>query len=114
MRVENVTEEVLSVATIGMAEADRDKAIAAKMKEISGRNKENGKYEPEVKSFFYGNEYYLFVYQTFTDIRLVGNPPESVGKFGGDTDNWMWPRHTGDFSMIRIYANEKMNPPPTL
>lgn len=110
VRVENVTEEVLSVATIGMAEADRDKAIAAKMKEISGRNKENGKYEPEVKSFFYGNEYYLFVYQTFTDIRLVGNPPESVGKFGGDTDNWMWPRHTGDFSMIRIYANEKNEP----
>ncbi len=110
VRVENVTEEVLSVATAGMPEADRDKAIAAKMKEIVGKNKENGKYEPEVKSFFYGNEFYLFVYQTFTDIRLVGNPPESVGKFGGDTDNWMWPRHTGDFSMIRIYANEKNEP----
>ncbi|MEN9394956.1 MAG: hypothetical protein RL362_1177 [Bacteroidota bacterium] len=112
IRVEDVTSEVLGVVTEGMSEADRDKAIAAKTREIAGRNKENGKYEPEVKSFFYGNEFYLFVYQTFTDIRLVGNPPESVGKFGGDTDNWMWPRHTGDFSMIRIYANDKNEPAP--
>jgi hypothetical protein len=112
VRVEDVTAEVLGVVTEGMSEADRDKAIAAKTREIAGRNKENGKYEPEVKSFFYGNEFYLFVYQTFTDIRLVGNPPESVGKFGGDTDNWMWPRHTGDFSMIRIYANDKNEPAP--
>jgi hypothetical protein len=64
----------------------------------------------EVKSFFYGNEYYMMVYQTFSDIRLVGNPPESVGKFGGDTDNWMWPRHTGDFSMLRIYADKNNQP----
>jgi hypothetical protein len=112
IRVEDVTAEVLSVVTEGMTEAERDKAIAAKTREIAGRNKENGKYEPEVKSFFYGNEFYLFVYQTYTDIRLVGNPPESVGKFGGDTDNWMWPRHTGDFSMIRIYANDKNEPAP--
>jgi hypothetical protein len=112
IRVEDVTAEVLGVVTDGMTEAERDKAIAAKTREIAGRNKENGKYEPEVKSFFYGNEFYLFVYQTFTDIRLVGNPPESVGKFGGDTDNWMWPRHTGDFSMIRIYANDKNEPAP--
>ncbi len=112
IRVEDVTSEVLGVVTEGMSEAERDKAIAAKTREIAGRNKENGKYEPEVKSFFYGNEFYLFVYQTYTDIRLVGNPPESVGKFGGDTDNWMWPRHTGDFSMIRIYANDKNEPAP--
>ncbi|MBM3428264.1 MAG: S46 family peptidase, partial [Bacteroidetes bacterium] len=112
IRVEDVTAEVLGVVTDGMTESERDKAIGAKMREISGRNKENGKYEPEVKSFFYGNEFYLFVYQTFNDIRLVGNPPESVGKFGGDTDNWMWPRHTGDFSMIRIYANDKNEPAP--
>ncbi len=112
IRVEDVTAEVLSVVKPEMTEQERDKAIAAKSKEIAGRNKMDGKYEPEVKSFFYGNEFYLFVYQTYNDIRLVGNPPESVGKFGGDTDNWMWPRHTGDFSMIRIYANEKNEPAP--
>ncbi|MGB1032608.1 MAG: S46 family peptidase, partial [Flavobacteriales bacterium] len=62
------------------------------------------------KSFFYGNEYYMFTYNTYMDVRLVGAPPESVGKFGGDTDNWMWPRHTGDFSMIRIYSDSDNNP----
>ncbi len=64
-------------------------------------------YQANVRSFFYGNEYYLFISEVFKDVRLVGAPPESVGKFGGDTDNWMWPRHTGDFSVFRIYANEK-------
>lgn len=58
----------------------------------------------EVKSFFYDNEYYLLTYQTFTDVRLVGTPPESIGKFGGDTDNWVWPRHTGDFALFRVYT----------
>ena len=56
------------------------------------------------KSFFEGNEYYLFVYETYRDVRLVGTPPESIGKFGGDTDNWMWPRHTGDFTFMRAYV----------
>jgi hypothetical protein len=110
VRIDNVTKEVLAALNDGMSEADREKAIAAKNKELSAAASENGKYEVEVKSFFHGNEFYTMVYQTFRDIRLVGNPPESVGKFGGDTDNWMWPRHTGDFSMLRIYANKSNEP----
>lgn len=72
--------------------------------------KEGPGYEGKVKSFYYDNEYILMVYQVFSDVRLVGTPPESVGKFGGDTDNWMWPRHTGDFSIFRIYADQNNNP----
>ena len=64
----------------------------------------NGLYDAVVKSFFEGNEFYLFVYQTYKDIRLAGAPPSSIGKFGADTDNWMWPRHTADFSMFRVYT----------
>jgi hypothetical protein len=60
-----------------------------------------------VRPFFQGNEYYYFVYQDYKDVRLVGTPPESLGKFGGDTDNWEWPRHTADFSMFRVYADAK-------
>ena len=110
VRIEDVTKDMLSVVSDGMSETDRDKALAAKSKELSAANTNSGMYEVEVKSFFYGNEYYMMVYQTFSDIRLVGNPPESVGKFGGDTDNWMWPRHTGDFSMLRIYADKNNQP----
>lgn len=110
IRIDDVTKDVLSVVTAGMSEAEREKAIAAKSKELVAANNEGGKYEIEVKSFYFGNEFYMMVYQTFRDIRLVGNPPESVGKFGGDTDNWMWPRHTGDFSMLRIYADANNEP----
>ena len=67
-------------------------------------------YGAYIRPFFYGNEYYMFVTETFKDIRLVGAPPSSIGKFGGDTDNWMWPRHTGDFSVFRIYANKDNKP----
>jgi hypothetical protein len=63
-----------------------------------------------VKSFLNGNEFYVFVYQRFNDIRLVGTPPNSIGKYGGDTDNWMWPRHTGDFALYRIYCNSDGTP----
>lgn len=110
VRIDDVTKDVLSVVTDAMTEEERDKAIGAKIKEITGKNSDNGKYEIEVKSFFYGNEYYMMVYEAFNDIRLVGNPPESVGKFGGDTDNWMWPRHTGDFSILRVYASKDNKP----
>lgn len=67
-------------------------------------------YNAIVRPFYYGNAYYLFVYEVFNDVRLVGAPPEAIGNFGGDTDNWMWPRHTGDFSMFRVYANENNEP----
>ncbi len=69
----------------------------------------NGR-KAQVESIFYGNQYYLFVFREYRDVRLVGAPPSSIGKFGGDTDNWMWPRHTGDFSMFRIYADKDNNP----
>lgn len=110
VRVEDITKTVLEVVKEGMAEGDRQAMIQGKLMELQAKASEGGKYDVDAKSFFYGNEFYLFVYETYRDIRLVGNPPESVGKYGGDTDNWMWPRHTGDFSMIRIYADAKNQP----
>ena len=68
------------------------------------------RYGAQVKPFFTGNKFYLFVTETFTDVRLVGAPPSNIGNFGGDTDNWMWPRHTGDFSVFRVYANRDNKP----
>jgi hypothetical protein len=110
VRVEDVTESVLGAVNANMTEAERDAAIMARNKELVKAANESGLYNSEVKTFYAGNEFYLFVYQTYRDIRLAGNPPESVGKFGGDTDNWMWPRHTGDFSMLRIYAGAENKP----
>lgn len=83
---------------------------ATKQEIISAASSEGPGYTAEVKPMFYKNEYFLMVYQEFSDIRLVGTPPENIGKFGGDTDNWMWPRHTGDFSIFRIYANANNEP----
>ncbi|MBL7943623.1 MAG: S46 family peptidase [Flavobacteriales bacterium] len=110
VRIEDVTSEILGRLNDSMSESVRNSTIEAAMKELEEKAAEGGKYEPEVKSFFYNNEFYMMVYQTFRDIRLVGNPPESIGKYGGDTDNWMWPRHTGDFSMMRIYADADNQP----
>jgi hypothetical protein len=93
-----------------MTEADREKAIKEEIALIEKENSEGGKYVVSVRSFFQGNEYYYFVFQDYKDVRLVGTPPSSIGKFGGDTDNWEWPRHTGDFSMFRIYADANGNP----
>ncbi len=104
VRMEDKTSEVLGTVTDDMDESARSAAIGKKIEELKNAAAEDGKYEVELKSFFNGNEYYLFVYQEYKDIRLVGAPPSSIGKFGGDTDNWMWPRHTGDFSIFRIYT----------
>ena len=104
VRMEDKTTDVLSVVTADMDENARNAAITKKVEELKKEATENGKYTVELKSFFNGNEYYMFVYQQYKDIRLVGAPPSSIGKFGGDTDNWMWPRHTGDFSIFRIYT----------
>jgi len=71
---------------------------------------EGNHYSAIVRPFYYGNAYYMFVYEAFTDVRLVGAPPEAIGNFGADQDNWMWPRHTGDFSIFRVYANEDNEP----
>ena len=77
---------------------------------IEAAKKEHNTDKASVESMYYGNQHYLFVYRTFRDVRLVGAPPSSIGKFGGDTDNWIWPRHTGDFSMFRVYANANNEP----
>ena len=104
IRMEDVTERILAVVNDEMTEAERAQAIDAEMKAIKTVATEDNSYICKVKSFYEGNEFYMFMYERFSDIRLVGAPPSSVGKYGGDTDNWMWPRHTGDFSMFRIYA----------
>ena len=104
IRMEDVTERVLAVVNDKMTEDERSQAIDAEMKAIKTEATEDNSYICNVKSFYEGNEFYMFMYERFSDIRLVGAPPSSVGKYGGDTDNWMWPRHTGDFSMFRIYA----------
>jgi len=110
VRMENVTDEILSVVTEDMDWAARNKAINEKAKELEEAASEDGKLNPVVKGFFEGNEYYMFVYKTYTDVRLVFTAAQSIGKFGGDTDNWMWPRHTGDFSVFRVYADENGEP----
>ena len=104
LRMDDVTAKVLAGISDTLAEGPRSAAISKAMEALKKEASENGKYEVSVKGFFNGNEYYLFVYEVYKDIRLVGAPPSSIGKFGGDTDNWMWPRHTGDFSMFRIYC----------
>ena len=110
VRMDDCSKRILSVVNPNMSEADREKAINAEIAKIEKENNEGGKYTVSVRSFFQGNEYYYFVYQDYKDVRLVGTPPESLGKFGGDTDNWEWPRHTADFSMFRIYADANGNP----
>jgi len=112
VRMDDVSERILSLVSDEMSEADREKVINREIAKIEAENNENGKYVVSVKSFYNGNEYYYFVYQDYHDVRLVGTPPSSIGKFGGDTDNWEWPRHTGDFSIFRVYADENGNPAP--
>ncbi|MEN9698803.1 MAG: hypothetical protein RLZZ301_1 [Bacteroidota bacterium] len=106
VRIEDVTAAVLAGAS---SKADQA-AIAANIKKLVAAAIAGTHYEAEIKPFNYGNDYYLMVKETFTDIRFVGTPPNSIGKFGGDTDNWVWPRHTGDFSVFRIYAGKDNKP----
>ena len=110
VRMEDVTAEIFSVIDGDMDYAAKQKAIKAKIKELEEEASEDGKLNPVIKGFFEDNEYYMFVYKTYTDVRLVFTAPQSIGKFGGDTDNWMWPRHTGDFSVFRVYADENGEP----
>jgi hypothetical protein len=110
VRMDDVSKRILSKVNDKMTEAERNKAIQQEMALIEKENNEGGKYTVSVRPFFQGNEYYYFVYQDYKDVRLVGTPTESLGKFGGDTDNWEWPRHTADFSMFRVYADKDGNP----
>ncbi|EMR03056.1 S46 family peptidase [Cesiribacter andamanensis] len=112
VRMEDVSQQVLAAVKEGMSEEERAAAIAAVTKTLSEQAKGNSHYDVVVRDFFHGNEFYLFVYETFTDVRLVGAPPESIGKYGGDTDNWMWPRHTGDFALFRVYSAPDGKPAP--
>jgi hypothetical protein len=106
VRIENVTEQVLRGIKSDFAQNE----IKTNIENIIENATKGTHYTANVKAFNYGNEYYLMVKETFLDVRFVGTPPNSIGKFGGDTDNWVWPRHTGDFSVFRIYAGKDNKP----
>ena len=107
----DVTDEVLKGYKPKMTEEKRNEIIAKNTKKIEEKALNgNPNLRANVRPLYYGNQYFLFVYKVYTDVRLVGAPPSSIGKFGGDTDNWMWPRHTGDFSIFRVYAGEDNEP----
>ena len=110
VRIQDVTKEVLAKLNNQMSEKARADAILAVSADLQNSAVAGTGYEARVSSFYSGNEFYLFVYETYRDVRLVGTPPESIGKFGADTDNWMWPRHTGDFSIFRVYAGADGKP----
>jgi hypothetical protein len=110
VRVEDVTSLVLQHISESTPEAQRIQRIAMVSDSISMAATEGTHYEAQVESLFGGNNYYLFVYEVYNDVRLVGAPPSSIGKFGYDTDNWMWPRHTGDFSVFRVYSSPEGKP----
>ena len=112
-RMEDVTDLVLKGYTPDMSEDQRVDLVKKNSKVvIDEATKEGNGLRATVEALYYGNQYFLFLYREYADVRLVGAPPSSIGKFGGDTDNWMWPRHTGDFSMFRIYADKNNNPAP--
>ncbi len=106
VRMEDVTEQVLAGVDDETTEPDREKIVAKNIAAITAKAVEGTHYKAIIKPFYYGNQYFMYVNEVFTDVRLVGAPPSNIGKFGGDTDNWMWPRHTGDFSMFRVYAKD--------
>jgi len=108
-RMEDVSDQVLA-GTEGKPSDSVSVIINRNTKKITSKAAEKGRFEASIQPLFYGNQYFLYVYEVFTDVRLVGAPPTSIGKFGGDTDNWMWPRHTGDFSYFRIYSNKDNQP----
>jgi hypothetical protein len=110
VRMENVTEQVLKGVQDRMTEEQRGRIIERNIKSISSEAVKGTSYKAEVKAFYHGNGYYLIIDKEFSDVRLVGAPPSAIGKFGGDTDNWMWPRHTGDFALFRIYAGKDNEP----
>ncbi|MFA6704836.1 MAG: S46 family peptidase, partial [Bacteroidales bacterium] len=108
--MEDVTNKVLKGVEDSLSQLERENVIKDNIKKIITEATNSNHYKAEIKPFFYGNQYFLYVNEVFTDVRLVGAPPSNIGKFGGDTDNWMWPRHTGDFSIFRVYANKDNKP----
>jgi len=110
VRMEDVTRQVLEGISAPMGSPERERALAGRIKSVAEKAVAGTKYQAVIRPYYYGAEYYMTVTETYTDVRLVGSPPEAVGKFGGDTDNWMWPRHTGDFMVYRIYAGKDNAP----
>ncbi len=110
VRIDDVSKQVLAGVNSSMSESERQSQIDKNIAEVRKSVKKEGHQDSFVRAFFEGNQYFLFVTERFNDIRLVGAPPASIGNFGKDTDNWMWPRHTGDFSMFRIYAGKDNKP----
>lgn len=112
-RMEDVTGLILDGYDPTMSEGQRVELVKKNSQAVIDEAVKEGKgLRATVEALYYGNQYFLFLYRQYEDVRLVGAPPSSIGKFGGDTDNWMWPRHTGDFSMFRIYADKDNNPAP--
>ena len=109
-RMEDVTQKVMKGIQKYFTDAQKDSYIKSNIAILEKETVKGTQYEAYIRPFFYGNDYYMFVVETFRDIRLVGAPPSLIGKFGGETDNWVLPRHTGDFSVFRIYANKENKP----
>ncbi|MEN9446226.1 MAG: hypothetical protein RL728_738, partial [Bacteroidota bacterium] len=109
--IEDVTKMVL-FGTEGLGRLEKFQKIAENIEKITKDKTTNNDYKIDIQDFDYGNSYYCMTSEVFQDVRLVGTPPNSIGKFGGDTDNWVWPRHTGDFSIFRIYVGPNNKPAP--
>ncbi|MBN8666394.1 MAG: S46 family peptidase [Chitinophagales bacterium] len=110
VRIEDVSAAALKGVTAGLSESERQSMIDKNLEAVKMNAKKEAHQDVMVRGFFEGNQYYLFITETYRDIRLVGAPPSSIGNYGKDTDNWMWPRHTGDFSIFRIYAGKDNKP----
>jgi hypothetical protein len=110
IRMEDVTAKVLEGVDDKLNQFQRAQLIQQNAEKLERAATQGARFEAKIRPFYYGNQYYLFVNEIYKDVRLVGAPPSNIGKFGGDTDNWMWPRHTGDFSVFRIYASKDNEP----
>ena len=110
VRMEEVTDRVLEGVSDSDDETTRGNKVEENIDKIIRQTIAGTHYKAVIKPFYYGNQYFMYVNEVFTDVRLVGAPPSNIGKFGGDTDNWMWPRHTGDFSVFRVYADKDGKP----
>ena len=108
--IEDVTEKVLEGWETDVPESKRTQLVNFNIQSLKANIRDTSDLKAEVIPFYYGNQYYLFLYEEFQDVRLVAAPPSSIGKFGGNMDNWVWPRHSGDFSLLRIYADEENKP----
>ena len=108
--IRDVTDAILADLSENASEEQRTAHVKLKMAELVEAATEGTHFQAYIRPFYFGNQYLIFINEVFEDVRLVGAPPSSIGKYGYDTDNWVWPRHTGDFSVFRIYANKENLP----